>query len=246
MRSSLVLAAIFLALFGLTAQTPAPSQTPEKPLRHLEYSFAVHEGGVRESHFNGIGLVPSAGVGGGASNEGGSGTMYVDVLSVASDGALRVQISEYVQNEPRSGQAYTCTVYGNTTVLCPSAPAPSAAEWVLLSYLGREFVDAAPWDAKHQWQRKQDTDQYTLVENFTMSNAGSDPKLVLIRETKKMELHNGGFGTRNDEVEINYDRSMELPDSVHDDMQMIGQAGSEHASFDFHLTSDSFAKASKG
>ncbi len=245
MRSSLVLPAIFFALFGLTAQTPAPSQAPEKPLRHLEYSFAVHETGVSEYHFNGIGVVPSAGVGGGASNEGGNGTMHVDVLSVASDGALRVQISEYVQNEPRAGQVYTCTVYGNTTVLCPSAPAPSAAEWVLLSYLGREFVDAAPWDARHQWQRKEDTDQYALVEAFTMSNV-SDPKLVLIRETKKMELHNGAFGSRTDEVEINYDRSMEVPDSVHDDMQMAGQAGSEHTSFDFHLTSDSFVKASKG
>jgi hypothetical protein len=234
---------LLLAFAGLTAQTAAPAQSPAKPLRHLEYTFTVHEEGVTGYQFNGIGVVPSAGVGGGATNDGGSGTMYIDVLSVTAEGALLVRISEYVTNDARPRQAYTCTVYGSSAVQCPSVPAPSEAEWVLLSYLGRRFVDGAPWDAAHHWQRKLDTTQYSLVEDFTMGDAGN-PNLALITETKKMEMHNGGFGSRTDEVRIMYDRSMEVPAAVHDEIQEVGDSGSGHASFDFQLSSDSFAKPS--
>lgn len=245
-RLALVLPVFFLGFTGLTAQTPAPAQPPAKPLRHLEYAFNVHEEGVAEYHYNGIGggVETGAGVGGGAMNDGGSGTMNVDVLSVAPDGALLVRISEYVTNEPRPRQAYACTVYGSSAVLCPSVPAPSDAEWVLISYLGRRFVDGAPWDAQHHWQRKVETAEYSMVEDFTMGDAGN-PNLALITEKKKMDLHNGGFGSRTDEVRIMYDRSMEIPDAVHDEMQEAEASGSAHASFDFQLSSDSFAKPSQ-
>ena len=244
MRSSwrILLPALF-AFAGLTAQTPAPNQPSAKPLRHLEYTFAVHQEGVSEYHYNGIGngIETGAGVGGGAANMGGAGTMYVDVLSIGTDGALKVRISEQIQGEPRPEQAYTCTVYGNTTVLCPSVPAPSDAEWVLLSYLGRQFVDAAPWDAQNHWQRKVANSEYTLVEDFTITDA-SNNKHTMIREHKKMDLHNGGFDTQAEDIDIAYDRSMEVPTSIHDDAQDAGTDGSSHATFDFKLIGDSFAK----
>ncbi len=233
-----IIVALSLCLLGAVTLT---DETPAKPLRHLEYAFTVHEEGVTEYHFNGIGVIPGAGVGGGATSDGGSGTMYVDVLSVGSDGALSVKVSEDVLDEARPRQAYTCAVYGNTTVLCPSVPAPSDAEWVLLSYLGREFVNAAPWDAQHHWQRKLDTSEYKLVEDFSMSDK-LDANLVLISEEKKMEIHNGGFGTRTDSVQISYDRSMEVPSAIHDDVESIERNGSGHEAFDFKLTADSFAK----
>jgi hypothetical protein len=237
-------AVLALALTSLTAQTPASAPSSGAPLRHLEYAFSVDEEGVSEYHYNGIGngVETGAGVGGGANSNGGRGTMYVDVLSVAADGALVVKIWELVQDQARPGQAYTCTVYGNTVVLCPSVPAPSTAQWVLLSYLGRRFVDGAPWDAAHHWQRKEDNQQYTMLEDFTMGDAGN-PNLALITEKRKMTLHNGEFGTRQDEVRIVYDRSMEVPDVVHDEMQSVSPGGSGHAAFDFQLTSDSFSKA---
>lgn len=240
MRGSFALPVFLLVVLGLTAQSPAPSQAPAKPLRHIEYAFTLHREGQTEYHFNGIGLVPASGVGGGATNNGGAGTIFVDVLSIAPDGALAVRISELVQLEARVRQAYTCTVYGNTAVLCPSVPAPSEAEWVLLSYLGRQFVDAAPWDSAHHWQRKVDTSQYSLVENFTMRDT-SDANVALVSETKKMEMHNGGFGARAEDITITYDRSMEVPKAVHDEMQSTGTRGSSHTTLDFHLTSDSFA-----
>jgi hypothetical protein len=232
-----------LALAGMTLPKAAQAQSASKPLRHLEYSFSVDEEGMSEYHYNGIGngIQTSAGVGGTASSEGGRGTMMVDVLSLSSDGALVVKIAEWVQNEPRARQSYTCTVYGNTAVVCPPVPAPSDAEWVLLSYLGRQFVDAAPWDAQRHWQRTQDTPQYRLVEDFTMVDQ-SDEKLALIKEKKKISMHNGDFGNRSENVQITYDRAMEVPQVVHDDMDLIGTSGSQHSSFDFHLTADSFAK----
>jgi len=165
----------------------------------------------------------------------------VDVLSIASDGALVVRISESVYLEARARQPYTCTVYGNTAVTCRSVPAPSEAEWVLLSYLGREFVEAAPWDAQHHWQRKADTEQYSLQEDFTISDTG-DGKHVTIHEAKKTEIHDGRFGTRAEDLSITYDRSMEVPDAVHDDLVTTGGSGSGHSSFDFQLSKDSFVK----
>ncbi len=83
-----------------------------------------------------------------------------------------------------------------------------------------------------------------MVEDFTMGDAGN-PNLALITEKKKMDLHNGGFGSRTDEVRIMYDRLMEIPDTVHDEMQEAEASGSAHASFDFQLSSDSFAKPSQ-
>lgn len=229
-----------LALFAIAAQ-PATSPASSKPLRHLQYSFAVDYEGVSEYHFNGI-AYSNSGVGGVNSSEGGKGTMGIDVLAIAPDGALQVRISEWIQNEPHPGQAYTCSVYGNTAVVCPSVPAPSAAEWVLLSYLGRQFVDGAPWDAQHRWQRKNDTTEYSLVEDFTM-DPSSDDKRALIRETKKMVLHNGGFSSQTEDVVIRYDRAMEVPVAINDQLQDAGDAGSGHSQYSFYLIGDSFAKA---
>lgn len=230
-----------LAMTGLTP--PAAAQTPAtaKPLRQLKYSFTASYEGVGEYHFNGING-SNSGVGGVNSSEGGNGTMDVDVLAIEPDGALQVRITEWVQNEAHPGQAYTCTVYGNTAVLCPSVPAPSAAEWVLLSYLGRQFVDAAPWDAQRHWQRKSDTPEYSLIEDFTM-DPSSDDKRALIREAKKMVLHNGGFSSQTEDVVVRYDRAMEVPTAISDQLQDDGTDGSGHSQFSFNLVSDSFAKA---
>jgi hypothetical protein len=59
---------------------------------------------------------------------------------------------------------------------------PSDAEFMLLSYLGRQFVDAAPWDARHHWQRTRDTSLYKLVEDFTMADGGDDKHAVILEK----------------------------------------------------------------
>lgn len=240
--SSIAMALTVFASAALTAQTPAPSQSSGKPLRHLQYSFSTSYSGVSEYHYNGIGD-SSSGVGGSADSQGGRGTMDVDVLSVANDGALVIRISEWIQNEPHARQPFTCTVYGNTMVVCPSAdPSPSDAEFMVLGYLGRQFVDAAPWDAQHHWQRTRDTSLYNLVEDFTMAD-GSDDKHATILEKKKTSIHSVGFASQTEDIRVTYDRAMEVPDAIHDELQVVGDDGSGHGTYDFHLISDSFAKS---
>jgi hypothetical protein len=58
-----------------------------------------------------------------------------------------------------------------------------------------------------------------------------------------MQLHNRGFTNRTDEVQITYDRSMQVPYAVRDDIQMAEEQGSAHGIFTFKLLSDSLAKS---
>jgi hypothetical protein len=244
--------ALTVALCGiaaLTAQTPAQpvapagAAAPAKPIRSLEYAFSVSENGMTSYEFNGIngGVETASGAGNASSNSGGDGTMFVDVMSVAPDGSLVVRISELVRNEPRRGQAYTCNVYGNTAVFCPAIPAPSAAEWVLLSYLGREFIDGAPWSADGHWQRSEKASGYDLQESFTLVDAGNGKKVV-VQELRKMDMHNGGFASQSSTVTIDYDRAMEVPDHIRDEVVASGANAAVSAHYDFTLLDDSFAK----
>jgi len=256
-NAPLALALSLLGLAVLTAQTPTPSASAApasgKPMRHLEYSFSVSTQGLESYEFNGInggsgtfngtngGVETTNGAGNVARSIGGNGTMFVDILSVAADGALVVRISELVQNEPRPRAAFTCTVYGSTSVICPSVPAPSQAEWVLLAYLGRQFVDGEPWDASGHWQRKESSAQFEIDEAFTLVDAGNGKKVV-VSEVKKTTLHNGGFANQTSNVTINYDRAMEVPDVIRDDVETAGGNEASHAHYVFTLTRDSFAK----
>jgi hypothetical protein len=212
-------------------------------MRHLEYFFSVSEDGMTSYEFNGIngGIETASGAGSGESSTGGDGTMYVDVMSVAPDGALVVKISELVRNEPRPRAAYTCNVYGNTAVFCPAIPAPSAAEWVLLSYLGRQFIDGAPWSADGHWQRNEKATGFDLQEDFTLVDAGNGKKVV-VQELRKMDTHNGGFSTQSSTITINYDRAMEVPDQIRDEVVASGANSASSAHYEFTLLNDSFAK----
>ncbi|MFY9739112.1 MAG: hypothetical protein WAK11_08655, partial [Candidatus Cybelea sp.] len=210
---------------------------------HLEYSFNVAVQDQQTSKVAGLNSPQPANVAGNlVAPETGSGTMFVDVLSVASDGALVVRISELAQNETRPRQAYTCNVYGSTSVFCPSAATPSAAEWLLLSYLGRQFIDAAPWDAQGHWQRKEQSAAFDSEDNFTLVDAG-DGKKVIVREIRTMQLHDGPFDTQTSDITINYDRTMEVPTVIHADVATAGGDETNSASYVFTLEKDSFAKS---
>lgn len=240
-ESGLAALAMVCGLAGLTAQTPGAAPLPAAPLRHLEYAFNVSVEGLQSYKFNatngGVETVNRAG--GVAAPEGGNGTMFVDLLSLAPDGALVVRISELVQGDPRPGQAYTCNVYGNTSVLCPSTPAPPEAEWILLGYLGRQFVDGAPWDANGHWQRREQSAQFDMREEFTLLG-GRNEKKVIVHEVKRTRTNNGGFYSQRSDITIDYDRAMEVPDVVRDEVATTGGDEASHASLLFTLERDSF------
>ena len=239
---SIVLLLSICGVVALTAQTPAPASPPGKPLRHLEYSFNVAVQALQTSKVAGTNGAQTANIAGNlVSPEAGSGSMFVDVLSVAPDGALVVRISELVQNEARPRQAYTCNVYGSTSVFCPSTATPSPTEWLLLSYLGRQFIDAAPWDAQGHWQRKEQSAEFDTEEDFTLVDAG-DGKKVIVREIKTVQLHDGPFDTQTSDITINYDRAMEVPTLIHADVATAGGNETNSASYVFTLEKDSFVK----
>jgi hypothetical protein len=227
----------------LTAQTPepAPSATPGKPIRHLVYAFSADYQGLTGHQYNGL-HSGTSGVAIGAPTAGRRGTISVDVMSVAPDGALVIAVSEWLRYQPRPGQTYTCTVYGNTGVLCPMFPEPTDAERSLLSYLGREFVTAAPWNANHQWSHKESTKLYDLTETFTMSDPGTGSDVV-VTEVKDRKLHDVRFEDRIHHVRIVYDRAMEIPDRILDVMDTTGTGVSAHSVFKFRLEQDSFSKS---
>jgi hypothetical protein len=227
---------------GLTAQTPAPVPPSGKPMRHLEYSFNVAVEALQESKVStAAGAQTGSNAGNAAAPKAGGGTMFADILSVAPDGSLVVRISELSQGEPQTQPAYTCNVYGSTSVFCPSTAAPSAAEWLLLSYLGRQFIDAAPWDAQGHWQRKEQSTGFNIEEDFTLVDAG-DGKKVVVREIKTTHLNGGAFDDQTSDVTINYDRVMEVPDIIRADVATSGGNEASSASYVFTLTHDSFAK----
>ena len=236
MTRSLLATLVALCALGLQAQTPAPSAKPSAPLRHLRYSFSASvknvNGRWRSEFRNSDPWLPT----------GGNGTVDVDVVSLAPDGALIVRVSQHLREQLHDEGAYTCAVYGDTTVVCPSHLTMTAAQWVLLSYLGRRFVDGAPWDASHHWQRKTDTSRYTLLADFTLLDEGDAQRPAVVREAKKISMRNGGFDSQAEDVEIVYDRAMEIPTSVHDEVRIVGAGLNEDATYDFRLTADSFAK----
>jgi hypothetical protein len=239
---AIVLSLSICGIVALTAQTPAPASPPGKPLRHLEYSFNVAVQGLQTSKVTGTNGVQTVNVAGNlVPPEAGNGSIFIDVLSVAPDGALVVRISELLQSETRPRQAYTCNVYGSTSVFCPSTATPSATEWLLLSYLGRQFIDAAPWDAQGHWQRKEQSTEFNTEEDFTLVDAG-DGKKVIVREIKTMQLHDGPFDTQTSDITINYDRAMEVPTVIHADVATAGGNETNSASYVFMLVKDSFVK----
>lgn len=230
---------------GLTAQTPVPAPPSGKPMRHLEYSFTVAVEGLQSYKVigaNGVQTVNNQGKA--TAPEGGGGTMFVDILSVAPDGSLVVRISELVQGEPRPRAAYSCNVYGSTAVFCPATATPGPAEWLLLSYLGRQFIDSAPWDAQGRWQRKEQSAEFNIEEDFTLVDAG-DGKKVVVREIKTTHLNSGAFDNQTSDITINYDRAMEVPDIIRADVATSGGNEASSASYVFTLLHDSFAKPTR-
>ena len=248
-------AAFLLALVTLTAQTPSPQPAASSvgaPIRHLEYAYTIDSNGFNERQYNaarglksGVAVSPRQG--------GQQGTMYVDVTSIAPQGALVIAVHKWPKWQPRPQQTYTCTVYGNTQVTCPINPAttvtnecwvaiPPYSECILLGYLGRRFIEGAPWDANHHWQRKETTDLYDLTEDFTMGDPAGTSTVVNEHET--LEIHDPHSNTKQtDDVTIAYDTSKEVPRTIHDSSQWTDRSGSGSAVYDYTLTADSFAPA---
>ncbi|HEY2474568.1 MAG TPA: hypothetical protein VGI19_07165 [Candidatus Cybelea sp.] len=236
----------WLALTGQTPATSGPPAAAAKPIRHLEYSFQVEYQTNGEGHSSGMDAGGASGVGSGVSSAlgggGRKGTMDVNVVGVASDGALIITIDEMLQSEPRPRERFTCTVYGDGHVMCATADGPlSDAENLLLSLLGRGFVDPQALDSNKHWRREYDGKQVTVVTDYTMADPGSDRPVTIVKHAK-ITSHANTVGDSVEDGRIIYDRALSVPDSVHDTLYETFDSGSLFATFDVTLTADSFAK----
>ena len=185
----------------------------------------------------GVGTGVGSALGGG----GREGKIAVDVVGFAGDGALIVAINESLRAEPRPRERFTCTVYGDGHVMCPMADGPlSDAENLLLSLLGRGFIDPQALDSDNHWRREYDGRQVTVVTDYTMTDTGNGP-VIIVKHAKVMS-HANTVGDSEEIGKIIYDRSLSVPDSVHDTVYERFSDGSLFTTIDVTLTADSFAK----
>jgi hypothetical protein len=241
------------AFVTFSAQTPAPAQPPaappaagaapvlpDKPLRHLEYTFAVDYQGLGEDHQSDIG-----GGGSGVSDTSGAagrqGTLDVDVLAVAKDGGMVVRMAEWLQNQPKPKQSYICAVYSEGRVVCPENLPVTDVENELMTFLGISFIDPAIVDDNGHWVRNFANKYVSVASDFTIVGAADANPLTIQENTKITSV--GGVSTNwDDTAKITYDRPLSVPVSIHDlAVQKARGASSVSTTMDFHLTKDSFA-----
>ena len=241
-----VLLGTALAL-ALQAQTPAPSAkpAPAKPIRHLEYSLSVDYLTNGEGHSSGMSAGGEGGVDSGVNSQlgggGRRGTIEADVLGFTPDGALIVAINEVLEEAPRPGERFTCTVYGDGHVMCPNAGGPlSDAENLLLSMLGRGFVDPNLSAADSHWQRTYEGKDVDVVTDYTVADP-ADARVTIVKHSK-ITSRVRTIGDSVEDGRIVYDRTLSVPDDVHDTVDETWAGGSLLSTFDMKLVTDTFAK----
>jgi hypothetical protein len=243
MKRSISTAAVCCLAFALCAQTPSPAPQLSKSLRHLEYDYAVDYQHLGGSDTGEISTTAGAGTVSYSHGTGRQGKLFVDVMGVAQDGGLVIQVAEWPQTEPRLQQEFTCAVYPDTRVICPPQLPVTDAETTILGFLGRNFVDPTLIDANNHWERKVNGDFATIKADFTVASTTGDGKLATIEGHSEIRSTNGANRNWDDNSKIVYDLTMEVPTSVHD-VSVEGARGnhSYQSTMDFTLKSDSLAK----
>lgn len=234
-------------VLAFSAQTPAPvSSVPAKPVRRLVYAFSADYVTNGEAHDSGMspGGTESSGSGVESLLGGGGrhGTMNVDVVGFSPDGALIVAINESLENAPRPGERFTCTVYGDGHVLCQKADGPlTDAENLLLSMLGRGFIDASVSPTNNHWRQTYDGKQVSVVTDYTLTDPGGGRPVTIVKHSN-IKSRVRTIGDSVEDGTIVYDRALSVPDSVKDTTYETLPSGSLQSTFSFTLTSDSFAR----
>jgi len=78
----------------------------------------------------------------------------------------------------------------------------------------------------------------------TLVDARNDRHIV-VHESKTMKLSDINLEQQTSDVTIDYDRTMEVPDIVRDDVSASSDIEGSHASYLFTLASDSLAQTSR-
>jgi hypothetical protein len=239
---------MILACSAQTPPPPSPAPIVAAPLptaRHLEYTFSVSYFQSGESHDSGMEGGGTGGTGSGVDADFGSGgrrgTIDADVTAFTSDGGLLVGINEAVTGFPRPGERFSCIVYADGHTLCPGEIRPlTDVENSLLSFLGRGYLDAAQPDAGGHWQRTHFGRDVDVVSDYTLQAADDQNHVTIVVKTK-ITSKVPTMGNTVAEVKVQYDKSLSVPNTIHDEAHETLHGGTLQTTIDLQLTKDSFA-----
>ena len=199
----------------------AAGSGPEKPLRHLVYTFTYTQSSDRTQHDSGIGG-PSSGMADSRTGSSDKGEISVDVVGAAKDSSLVVIVSEKAR-ETRSAVPVRCAVFSNTNVICEANKKVNEEELAVLRLLGAKFVNTDLIDAKNHWGFGWTSDQLDRTVDFTVNANVND--VLNITETRIEKVKGAQGYTASLDGKITYDQHKIVPTAVVEDTTLRQSAG---------------------
>ena len=217
-RAILRIVAPALCVVTLLTAAHAPAAT-STTLRHLVYRFG----------YNG----PAADQG----NQ--TGTTTVDVVGPASDGGVNVSMLDEWWHQARPRQQYTCELYPNASVKCPTAPfAISPIQVTILPLLARSYFSALANNPNANWNVN-----YTVRATFLPQASGgfagqvytwncayslagqgtvpNDAPILLIQRDGTMTQQGGRLVKLGSKGKVAYDPRIHVPIVVGEEITVI-------------------------
>ncbi len=202
---------LFAAFLAATVRCGSAWADPAaaKPIRHLVYDFTVSI--HTDLTLHGAGFSSGTGITDDTSDADDQGTIVVDVMQVAADGGLVVDVSELARNT-RSAKPALCAVYGDGRALCAAGAKVNAEEMALLRLVGRGFVDPSKFDSHGHWQEIASAPGFKETSDFTVTkDAGGMLSVALQRVAAETGVR--GF-TSTTTGTIGYDLPMTVPTAL--------------------------------
>lgn len=205
----LIASALLIATFSLLA---APASAA--PLRTLVYHFEMDARG-----FGANAIAGSSPTGGAVMSEGTdmgsvsrSGKIKAEVIQAASDGGLVVDVTESVDRTDRDMQTVRCAIYGRTlTVICDQNLFTTEEETVLLTYLGRAFLNMDALDDKKHWHVVTPMSNVHIDSDFTITKTDGD---LLTMSLQKKERGGPSGETEDTSGTMIYNGALNVPQAI--------------------------------
>ncbi len=186
-------AIVLAAVTAMATPTPAPQSQPVyKPLREVVYKVVANlQISDTSESYGGFNPDPSGVIGsynaaapGTSGSAGNNGTVTVDIMAVAPDGTLGIQVTEQWNGVARPS-SFDGTVAPDGTVQFPQSTINDVTR-ELLSYFGTRFAPSDGLDTTSRWQ----TNQPFMNGNVTTDYAVTAVNGSIVTIQKKQTIKN--------------------------------------------------------
>ena len=185
-RLSPFAAAVLALVLGCSGIAVAAQAVATKPIRHLVYGFTLSIASDLTLHDSGFSS--GTGITDDLASADDQGTITVNVLQVAADGGLVVNVSEHARNT-RSAKPALCAVYGDGGALCAAGAKVNAEEFALLRLVGALAPASSEFTHRH-WQEIATGPGFKETSDFTVTkNAGGMLTVALQRVATATGVH---------------------------------------------------------